>query len=185
MPPQLEKFKREKALNAALGPLEARRAAAAAQEREVGRGRPATALGGFVWVAFAPGWAQQACIARMRTGGPLRCPQDEGAASGAGPSVSKGTAADVSAGTTPQPVAPGVGGSAAATGSTALVASQGNGGVGGGGGPLDEEDERRLWRWRVELAVLQVRGGARACAGWHDRARVRLQGEHCMASAGR
>ncbi|KAG2495824.1 hypothetical protein HYH03_006063 [Edaphochlamys debaryana] len=77
---KVDKFKREKALNAALGALEARRAAAAAAEQECEAG-------------------------------------------------------------------------------TSGAPSNGNGGAAAGqpgGGSLDEEDERQLWVWRVELAALQA-----------------------------
>ncbi|GLI70620.1 hypothetical protein VaNZ11_015553 [Volvox africanus] len=40
--------------------------------------------------------------------------------------------------------------------SSAAAASGGGGGSGGVCGALDEEEERRLWVWRVELAVLQA-----------------------------
>ncbi|GIL42404.1 hypothetical protein Vafri_382 [Volvox africanus] len=102
---KVEKFKREKALNAALGALEARRLAAAAQERE-----------------------DEACRGGLRT--------SSATTSG---SADASTIASLGAG------------SAAAEGG-----GGGGGGTGGVCGALDEEDERRLWVWRVELAVLQA-----------------------------
>ncbi|GIL89639.1 hypothetical protein Vretimale_1823 [Volvox reticuliferus] len=99
---KVEKFKREKALNAALGALEARRLAAAAQERE-----------------------DEACHGGLRAS-------------------SVTTAGSVDAATVASLGASGGGGGG------------GGGGMGGVGGAFDEEDERRLWVWRVELAVLQA-----------------------------
>ncbi|GLC51908.1 hypothetical protein PLESTB_000561700 [Pleodorina starrii] len=92
---KVDMFRRGKALNAALGALEARRLAAAAQERE-----------------------------------------DE-AEAGGGVASSSGSAA------------------AAAAADAATVAAVAAGG-GAGGGSLDEEDERQLWVWRMELAALQA-----------------------------
>ncbi|GFR45291.1 hypothetical protein Agub_g6343 [Astrephomene gubernaculifera] len=91
---KVEKFKREKALNAALGALEARRLAAAAQERE-----------------------------------------DEAGSSGtAAPAIKSSLATSTPVSSSTQQQQP----------------------SSGGAGVMDEEDERQLWVWRVELAVLQA-----------------------------
>ncbi|KAG2426088.1 hypothetical protein HXX76_013276 [Chlamydomonas incerta] len=110
---KVEKFKREKALGAALAGLEARRAAAAAQERE-----------------------------------------DEAAVTGTAPGLTRGGADSVAvAGAAAAAAAAGgAAGSGPRSAAAAATASRGA----GGGGALDEEDERQLWKWRVELCVLQA-----------------------------
>lgn len=79
--------------------------------------------------------------------------QDEAAAAGTAPGITRG-GADGAAVAGPAAAAAAAGG-AAGTGPGSAVAAAASRGA-GGGGALDEEDERQLWKWRVELCVLQA-----------------------------
>ncbi|KAG2453979.1 hypothetical protein HYH02_001025 [Chlamydomonas schloesseri] len=85
--------------------------------------------------------------------------EDEAAAAGAAPGITRGGVDGVAvAGAAAAAAAAAAGGGAGAGAGSAIVAaaSRGAGAGGGSGGALDEEDERQLWKWRVELCVLRA-----------------------------